>query len=101
MPNPISGESVEEALATLTALHPKKIDLDLDRILRVLKKLGNPQLRLPPTVHVAGTNGKGSTVAYLRAFAEAAGLKAHVYTCLLYTSPSPRDATLSRMPSSA
>ncbi len=80
MPNPISGESVEEALATLTALHPKKIDLGLNRILRVLKKLGNPQLRLPLTVHVAGTNGKGSTVAYLRAFAEAAGLKAHVYT---------------------
>jgi len=80
MPNPSSGESVEEALTTLTALHPKKIDLGLGRILRVLKALGNPQLRLPPTVHVAGTNGKGSTVAYLRAFAEAAGLKAHVYT---------------------
>jgi len=73
-------ETVEQTLATLTALHPKKIDLGLDRILRVLKALGNPQLRLPPTVHVAGTNGKGSTVAYLRAFSEAAGLKAHVYT---------------------
>ena len=73
-------ETVEQALATLKALHPKKIDLGLERIERVLKKLGNPQHKLPPTIHIAGTNGKGSTVAYLRAFAEAAGLKAHVYT---------------------
>lgn len=80
MPNSASGETVEQALATLAALHPKKIDLGLDRILNVLGKLGNPQQLLPPTVHIAGTNGKGSTVAYLRAFAEAAGLKAHVYT---------------------
>jgi len=77
MPN---KETVEQALTTLSALHPKKIDLGLDRILRVLKTLGNPHLNLPPTVHVAGTNGKGSTIAYLRAFSEAAGLKAHVYT---------------------
>jgi len=80
MPKASSGETVEQALAALTALHPKKIDLGLGRILRVLKALGNPQLKLPPTVHIAGTNGKGSTVAYLRAFAESAGLKAHVYT---------------------
>ena len=73
-------ETVEQALATLKALHPKKIDLGLGRIERVLKKFGNPQHRLPPTIHIAGTNGKGSTVAYLRAFAEAAGVKAHVYT---------------------
>ncbi len=73
-------ETVEQALATLKALHPKKIDLGLDRIEAVLQKLGNPQHKLPPTIHIAGTNGKGSTVAYLRAFAEAAGLKAHVYT---------------------
>ena len=73
-------ETVNQALATLKALHPKKIDLGLERIERVLKKLGNPQHKLPPTIHIAGTNGKGSTVAYLRAFAEAAGLKAHVYT---------------------
>ena len=73
-------ETVEQALATLKALHPKKIDLGLERIERVLKKLGNPQHKLPPTIHIAGTNGKGSTVAYLRAFAEAVGLKAHVYT---------------------
>ena len=80
MPNQKLGETVERALATLQALHPKKIDLGLDRIERVLKELGNPQDKLPPTIHIAGTNGKGSTVAYLRAFAEAAGLKAHVYT---------------------
>lgn len=80
MPNSSSRETVEQALTTLAALHPKKIDLGLDRILNVLTKLGNPQERLPPVVHIAGTNGKGSTVAYLRAFAEAARLKAHVYT---------------------
>lgn len=80
MPNTSPRETVEQALATLAALHPKKIDLGLERILHVLGKLGNPQQLLPPTVHIAGTNGKGSTVAYLRAFAEAAGLKAHVYT---------------------
>jgi len=74
------AETVEQALATLQALHPKKIDLGLERIQRILKKLGNPQDHIPPTIHVAGTNGKGSTVAYLRAFAESAGLKAHVYT---------------------
>lgn len=73
-------ETVDEALHTLSALHPKKIDLGLERIERVLAALGHPQLKLPPTVHIAGTNGKGSTVAYLRAFAKAQGLKAHVYT---------------------
>lgn len=75
MPN-----KLEAALAALTALHPKKIDLGLERIERVLKRLGNPHQKLPPTVHIAGTNGKGSTVAMLRAMAEAEGLAAHVYT---------------------
>ena len=74
------AETLAQALATLSALHPKKIDLGLDRIERVLAALGNPQRKLPPTFHVAGTNGKGSTTAYLRAFAQAAGLRAHVYT---------------------
>jgi dihydrofolate synthase/folylpolyglutamate synthase len=68
------------ALADLAALHPKKIDLGLDRIERVLSALGHPQHKLPPTVHVAGTNGKGSTLAYIRAIAEAQGLSCHVYT---------------------
>jgi len=67
-------------LERLKALHPKLIDLNLDRMLRVCEALGNPQDRLPPVVHVAGTNGKGSTLALLRAMAEAQGLKVHVYT---------------------
>ncbi len=70
---------VDAALAVLAALHPKKIDLGLERIERVLKALGNPQDRLPPVVHIAGTNGKGSTVSFVRAMAEAGGLKCHVY----------------------
>jgi dihydrofolate synthase / folylpolyglutamate synthase len=67
-------------LERLTALHPKKIDLSLDRIEILLEKLGRPQDRLPPVIHVAGTNGKGSTVAFLRAMLEAAGKRVHVYT---------------------
>ncbi len=68
-------------LRRLLALHPNKlIDLKLDRVLRLLEDLGRPQDRLPPVIHVAGTNGKGSTIAYLRAFLEAAGKSVHVYT---------------------
>ncbi|MDV6331398.1 folylpolyglutamate synthase/dihydrofolate synthase family protein [Asticcacaulis sp. 201] len=67
-------------LERLKALHPKLIDLNLDRMLRVCEALGRPQDRLPRIVHVAGTNGKGSTIALLRAMAEAQGLKVHVYT---------------------
>jgi dihydrofolate synthase / folylpolyglutamate synthase len=67
-------------LDRLTGLHPKLIDLSLGRIERLLDRLGRPQDRLPFVVHVAGTNGKGSVLAFLRAMLEAAGLKAHVYT---------------------
>src|SRR3984885_15115951 len=67
-------------LARLLSLHPKKIDLALDRILRLLNDLGNPQLKLPPVIHVAGTNGKGSACAFSRAMLEAQGLKVHVHT---------------------
>jgi len=70
----------DAALARLQALHPKLIDLSLDRMRRLCAALGDPQDRLPPVIHVAGTNGKGSTVAYLRSMAEAAGLKVHVFT---------------------
>lgn len=70
----------DAALERLSRLHPKTIDLSLGRIEGLLEKLGNPHLTLPPVVHVAGTNGKGSVVAFLRAFLEAAGYKAHVYT---------------------
>lgn len=67
-------------LERLKALHPKKIDLTLDRMMRVCEALGNPQDHLPPVIHVAGTNGKGSTLALIRAIAEAQGLRVHVYT---------------------
>ena len=67
-------------LERLSSLHPKAIDLSLDRIQELLDDLGNPERRLPPVVHVAGTNGKGSVVAYLRAILEAAGHRVHVYT---------------------
>ena len=70
----------DRALERLFQLHPKKIDLSLDRVSRLCAALGDPQKRLPPVIHVAGTNGKGSTVATLRAIAEAAGLRVHVYT---------------------
>ena len=70
----------DRALERLTRLHPKKIDLSLGRVARLCAALGDPQKHLPPVIHVAGTNGKGSTVATLRAIAEAAGLRVHVYT---------------------
>lgn len=64
----------------LRARHPQRIDLSLDRMRALCAALGDPQHRLPPVIHVAGTNGKGSTVAFIRAIAEAAGLKVHAYT---------------------
>ncbi|PCJ56681.1 MAG: bifunctional folylpolyglutamate synthase/dihydrofolate synthase [Rhodospirillaceae bacterium] len=70
---------VDPILERLSALHPKAIDLSLDRIERLLAALGNPQAALPPVVHVAGTNGKGSVIAFLRAIFEAAGYRVHAY----------------------
>lgn len=64
----------------LLARHPQRIDLSLDRMRALCAALGDPQDRLPPVVHVAGTNGKGSTVSLIRAIAEAAGLRVHAYT---------------------
>ena len=72
--------ATDAILQRLTALHPKVIDLSLDRMRRLLADLGDPQDRIPPVVHVAGTNGKGSTQAYIRAGLEAAGLRVHAYT---------------------
>lgn len=72
--------ALEAALAQFEGLYPETIELSLGRIEAVLETLGRPQDKLPPTIHVAGTNGKGSTCAYLRAMAEEAGLKVHVYT---------------------
>ncbi|MEQ9122775.1 MAG: Mur ligase family protein, partial [Alphaproteobacteria bacterium] len=73
----VAGSAVVERL---TALHPKLIDLSTERIERLLHALGDPHLALPRVIHVAGTNGKGSTVAFLRAGLEAAGLRVNVYT---------------------
>src|SRR5947208_3003629 len=72
--------TTDELLAELKALHPRRMDLSLGRIERLLAALGNPQDRLPPVIHIAGTNGKGSTVATLRACLEAAVYRVHVYT---------------------
>ncbi len=67
-------------LERLTALHPKLIDLSLDRIERLLDRLGRPQTKLASVVHVAGTNGKGSVVAFLGAMLEAGGYRVQAYT---------------------
>lgn len=72
--------SLGELIARLSALHPQRIDLDLERMHRLLERLDHPERKLPPVVHVAGTNGKGSTIAYLRAILEAAHLRVHAYT---------------------
>jgi dihydrofolate synthase/folylpolyglutamate synthase len=72
--------SIDSIVARLLALHPKRIDLSLDRMWRILAALGHPERQLPPVIHVAGTNGKGSTIAFMRAILEAAGLRVHVYT---------------------
>ena len=70
----------EPVLRRLTRLHPRLIDLSLERIRRLLDALGRPEDRLPPVIHVAGTNGKGSVIAFLAAVLEAAGLSVHAYT---------------------
>ena len=79
MTKPAIGEA-EKIIEELMQLHPKGFDLSLDRISRLLEKLGNPQNRMPPVIHVAGTNGKGSVTAFCRALLEAAGLSVHVHT---------------------
>jgi dihydrofolate synthase/folylpolyglutamate synthase len=72
--------SADREIERLMALHPKGYDLSLERVSRLLEKLGNPQDRLPPVIHVAGTNGKGSCAAFSRALLEAAGYSVHVHT---------------------
>ena len=71
---------IDPILQRLLQLHPKLIDLSLDRVRRLLAAIGDPQDQLPPVVHVAGTNGKGSTIAFLRATLEAAGYRVNVFT---------------------
>jgi len=70
----------DDIIARLLTLHPKRIDLSLDRMWRILDRLDHPERRLPPVIHVAGTNGKGSAIAFMRAALEAAGRSVHVYT---------------------
>jgi len=77
---PFNAAPIDAILARLLALHPKRIDLSLERIERILAVLGHPERKLPPAIHVAGTNGKGSTIAFMRAVLEAAGKRVHVYT---------------------
>jgi dihydrofolate synthase / folylpolyglutamate synthase len=74
------GKSSDAVLDRLTRLHPKVIDLSLGRVERLLALLGHPESRLAPVVHVAGTNGKGSLIAFLRAMLVAAGRRVQVYT---------------------
>lgn len=76
----MTAPTSDAILARMMALHPKIIDLTLDRMWRLLHALGNPQDRLPPVIHIAGTNGKGSTQAMIRAGLEAAGKRVHAYT---------------------
>jgi dihydrofolate synthase/folylpolyglutamate synthase len=71
---------IDDIVAHLLTLHPKLIDLTLDRMERILAQLGHPERKLPPVIHVAGTNGKGSVIAFMRAMLEAAGKRVHVYT---------------------
>jgi dihydrofolate synthase/folylpolyglutamate synthase len=72
--------SIDPIIARLTALHPKRIDLSLERVQRLLAALDHPERKLSPVIHVAGTNGKGSTIAFMRAILEAAGKRVHAYT---------------------
>ena len=76
----LSRSRIEPIIERLHGLHPRLIDLSLERLQRLLAQLGHPERRLPPVIHVAGTNGKGSTCAFLRAMGEAAGLRVHAYT---------------------
>jgi len=76
----MTQQTSDDVLARMMALHPKIIDLTLDRMWRLLDALGNPQNNLPPVIHIAGTNGKGSTQAMIRAGLEAAGHRVHAYT---------------------
>ena len=70
----------KKILKRLELLHPKKIDLSLNRLNRLLKKLGNPHQNLPPSIHIAGTNGKGSITSFLRSIFENSGFEVHTYT---------------------
>ncbi len=78
--NGLADKRLGDLIARLSTLHPARIDLGLERMQRLLTRLGHPEHKLPPVIHVAGTNGKGSTIAYMRAILEAAGYCVHVFT---------------------
>jgi dihydrofolate synthase/folylpolyglutamate synthase len=78
--NSMITKAANREIEQLLNLHPKGFDLSLDRITRLLERLDNPQERLPPVIHIAGTNGKGSAAAFARALLEASGLGVHVHT---------------------
>ena len=76
----MKSKSSDKILKRMMDLHPKVIDLTLDRVLNLLENLNNPQKKLPPVVHIAGTNGKGSTLAMIRSGLESSGKRVHTYT---------------------
>lgn len=88
--NRATEEKLDQILQQLYSLYHTEIDLSLTRTYRFLERLGNPHLHLPPTVHIAGTNGKGSTTATLRALLEASGQRVHVYTSPHLAHPTER-----------
>ncbi|MGC8468544.1 MAG: bifunctional folylpolyglutamate synthase/dihydrofolate synthase [Acetobacteraceae bacterium] len=95
------NDRIEARIARLHRLYPRLIDLSLDRLVRLLGALGNPETRLGPVIHIAGTNGKGSTAAFVRAIAEAAGLAVNVYTSPHLVSLNERFRLAGRLVSDA
>ena len=95
---------IDSTLEYLYQLHNRGIKLGLENINKILHECNNPHDKFK-SIHLAGTNGKGSTASIIAKILQNAGQKVGLYTsphlCLLYTSPSPRDRTRSRMPSSA
>ncbi|MEM9469922.1 MAG: folylpolyglutamate synthase/dihydrofolate synthase family protein [Pseudomonadota bacterium] len=88
--NPETEKRLQEILGTLYSFYSQKIDMSLERVERFLHQLGDPHLKLPPVVHVAGTNGKGSTIAILRSLLEAHEKKVHVMTSPHLVHPTER-----------
>ncbi|MEM7618316.1 MAG: folylpolyglutamate synthase/dihydrofolate synthase family protein [Pseudomonadota bacterium] len=88
--NPVVEKRLDELLNSLYGLYGKEIDYSLDRLITFLEKLCNPHLKLPPVVHIAGTNGKGSTLATLRSLLEASDKKVHTYTSPHLVHPTER-----------